>query len=119
MGQDEVVSESVVTGSDRSMRREHTARGHGFDGGLVRQRYGEMFPQQLENQERGVSFIQMEHAGFDAQGSQGAYAADTENHFLANAGGLVTTVQAMCNVAVRRRVLGAVGIEQVNGDAAD
>src|SRR5580692_126077 len=61
----------------------------------------------------------MEHAGLDAQRPQRPYATDTENHFLADAGGLVTAVEPVCDVAIRWGVLGTVGIEQVNGDAAD
>ena len=59
-----------------------------------------MLAQQLENEERGVPFIQVEHAGLDPEGALGAHAADAEDHFLANAGGLVTAIEAVCDVAI-------------------
>src|SRR5579872_546243 len=70
--------------------------------------------QQLQNQERGVTFIQMPDGRGEAEGAQGPRSSDAQNHLLADARGLIATIQAMCDVTIGGRVLGAVGVQQIN-----
>src|SRR6185437_1165149 len=65
-----------------------------------------------------MTFVEVEHRRPNSQRPQSADSGDAENDLLANAGGFIATIQAMCDVAVGRRVLGAVGVEQVYRDAS-
>src|SRR4029077_16188718 len=72
---------------------------------------------QLEDEERRVTLVQVPHRRLDAERTQRAHAADAENHLLANARRVVPAVEAVRDVAVRGRILRAVGVEQVDGRA--
>ncbi len=74
----------------------------------------------FQRQEGGVAFVHVEDGGLEAHGLQGAHAADAEDDFLADAGVDVAAVERIGDVAVlRQHVIGDVGVEQVEGDAAD
>ena len=102
----------------RGVRGEYAACRHRFLRGAERQPAGEMLAQQLEDQERRMSLVQVPHGRLHAQHPQRTHAADAEDHFLAHARRLVTAVEAVGDVAVGGGVLRAVGVEQVYRDAA-
>ena len=66
-----------------------------------------------------MAFVEVENAGGDAHGAQGAEAADAEQQFLADAGAAIAAVEAGGELAVFWGVAGDVGIEQEQGAAAD
>ncbi len=116
---EQIVAEHVVAGGHRCVRREHALRRRGFERGVEIEPARESFAQQLEDQERGMAFIDMPHGGREPQRAQHAHAADAEDHLLADARRLAAAVQAVGDVAVFVRVLRAVGVEQVHRYAPD
>jgi hypothetical protein len=74
---------------------------------------------QLEAGHRGVALVEVHHARLDAEGMQGADAADAEQRVLAEAHAGVPYVQPRGDPAVGEVVLGAVGVEQQQRHAAD
>ena len=117
MLRDELEPEGVVTGGHRRVGREHAGRRHRFQRGIERQAVAEVLAQQLEDQERGVAFVQVPYGRLHAQGAQRAHAADAENHLLAHARGVIAAVEPMGDVAIGRGVVRAVGVEQVHRHA--
>src|SRR6185437_13763619 len=77
----------------------------------------QMLTQQLENQKRRVALVHMPHRRLQPQRSEGAHATDAENHFLPNARRFVAPVQTVGDYAIDRRILGAVGVQQMNVNA--
>ncbi len=66
-----------------------------------------------------MAFVEMEHGRLQAQRTDGAQAADAEDHLLPNTRGLVAAIQAIADVAIGRRVLRTVRIEQIDRHAPD
>ena len=74
----------------------------------------------FQREEGGVAFVHVEDGGLEAHRLQGAHAADAEHDFLADAGIDVAAVEGIGDVAIlRQHVIGNVGVEQVQSDAAD
>ena len=69
--------------------------------------------------ERGVSFVQVIDARVGAHRLQHAHAADAEDDLLLHARLAVAAVEARRQLAIPRRVLLEVGVEQVQLHAAD
>ena len=113
------MAEGVVAGGDRRVRGEHAAGGDRFERRVERQTARQVLAQQLEDQERRVPFVQMPHGRLQAERAQRAHAADAEDHLLADARRFIAAVEAVRDVAIRRRVLRAVGVEQIHRHAAD
>src|SRR6185437_719463 len=78
-----------------------------------------MLTQQLEDEECGVTFVEVPYGGLYAECTQGTDTADAEDHLLPDTGGLVTAVEAMGDVAVAGCVFRRIGIEQVDRHAAN
>ena len=115
---DQLQAEGVVAGRHRSVGGEHAVRRHRFEGGVEGQALRQVLAQQLENQKRRVPFVQVPHGGGHPERAQRAQAADAEDHFLAHPRGLIPAVQAMGDVTIRGDVLGAIGVEQIDRNAA-
>src|SRR5437879_10652354 len=96
------------------MRGEYAVRRHRFKRRVERQPLCQMLAQQLEDEERGVAFVEMPHGGLHSEGAQRARAADAEDHLLADPGGFVSTVQAVRDIPVRGRDLWALRVEDVD-----
>ena len=73
----------------------------------------------LQDDERGVAFVQMPDGRRDAERPERADAADAEDDFLLQARLPVAAVETRREVAILRRVLLEAGVEQVQGDAPD
>ena len=73
----------------------------------------------LQHDEGRVPFVEVEDRRLDAERLQRADAADAEDDFLLHAGFAVAAVQARRQLAVPRRVLLEIGVEQVQLHAAD
>ena len=67
----------------------------------------------------GVAFVQVEDAGFDAERLQRADAADAEDDLLLDARLAIAAVEPRRQLAIPRRVLLEVGVEQVQRHAAE
>ncbi len=115
----QVMGERVVACRDRRMSRKYTIGRNRFERNAERQPFAQPLTQQLQDQKSGVSLVQVPHRRRNTQRTQGACAADAQNDLLPDASGLIAAVEPMRDVAIRRRVRRAVGIEQVNGNAPD
>ncbi len=119
VGHEQLVPEGIVSRRHRRMRRERALTGHSFDRRAIRKAARKMLTQQLENEERRVAFVEMEHRRLQTERAHRAQPADAENHLLPDSGGLVAAVQAIADVAIGRRVLRAIRIEEIDRDAPD
>ena len=57
----QVVAERIVTGSHGRMSSEHAVGGNGLQRRVERQPLRQVLAQQLQNQERGMTLVQMPH----------------------------------------------------------
>ena len=74
----------------------------------------------FQREERGMALIHVEDGGLQTHGFERAHAADAEHDLLADARVVIAAVERIGDVAVLRQdVLGDVGIQQVERDAAD
>ena len=73
----------------------------------------------LQHDEAGVAFVQVEDAGVDAERLQRADAADAEDDLLLDARLAIAAVEARRQLAIPRRVLFEIGVEQVQRHAAE
>ena len=74
---------------------------------------------ELERGERGVALVEVQVPRVDSDRRERAHAADAEQEVLREAHVGVGDVEARGDPAGDRRVLGAVGVEQVERDASD
>src|SRR5688572_9353436 len=65
-----------------------------------------------------MPFVQVPGGGSDAERAQGLDAADAEDDFLLQPANAITAIQTCRQLAVSRRVLIDVGVEQLEHDAA-
>ena len=117
---DEFGAEAVDAGGDGCVRGEEVAGGGGLEGG--REVEAEVFAEAadaFEADEGGVSFVDVEDGGSFADFVERADASDAEDDFLLDACVDVAAVEVFGDVAVVAVVLGHVGVEEVEGDAAD
>ncbi len=117
--EDEIVPESIVARGYGRMRREHAGCGDGLERAFERKSEPQMLTQQLQDQERCVTFVEVPDRGLQTQCAQRAGAAEAEDHLLPYAGGLIATVEAVRDVTIGRSVFRSVGVEQVDGHATD
>ena len=73
----------------------------------------------LQDDEGGMSLVQVIDRGRVAHGLQDAHAADAEDDLLLRACFAIAAVQPRRQIAIPRRVLLEIGVEQVEHDAAD
>ena len=86
---------------------------------LERQPGGDELADALEAEEAGVALVRVEHVGLEAEGAQGAHAADAEHDLLAQAVVLVAAVEAVGDGDAVGGVALDVGVEHVQRDAPD
>ena len=117
---DQLGAEAVVPGGDGSVRREG-AHGRRLAQRLVERQVVFFHPlaDDFEPGEGRVPFVHVDHARLDPHRRQGPHAADPQDDLLADARPLVAAVQPARQVPVFVAVLGDVGIEQVQRNAAD
>ena len=63
-----------------------------------------------------MAFVHVPHRRPQPERAQRTHAADAQDHFLADAHGVVTAIETMGGVAIRDLVLRAVGVEQDHAD---
>ena len=114
---DHVERERVVTRRHGRVGREHGAAPH--FGVRIGKRVAllEQLADALQDDERGVTFVEVPHRGVVAERAQDAHAADAEDDLLLHARFAIAAVQARRELAIPRRVLGQVGVHQVQRDA--
>src|ERR1700733_3073101 len=66
----------------------------------------------FENGEAAVTLVEVQNAGRDAHGPEGAKSADAEQQFLANARATIAAIEARGELAIFGRVAFDVGVEQ-------
>ena len=108
-----------MTGRHRGVRREYDIRGDGFEGGGIGQAALDQAADTFEDQEGGMAFVDVPDRRFQAEGSQGAGAADAEQDFLFDAGSLVAAIEAVGDFAVAFAIGRQPGIEQDEPDVTD
>ncbi len=115
----DVAGEAVDAGRDRRVGGEHelpTDRAHGL---VERFTVGDAAVEQLEDQEPGVSLVEVEHPRGEAEGVERARPADAEHQLLFDAVAAIAAVEPIGDAPVFRRVVGMVGVEQDQLDPAD
>ena len=113
--------EQVDTRRHGGVGGENVAGAGGFQGLVeIELLVAHIEPDLFQGEEGGVAFIHMEHGGLESHGLQSARAADTEDDFLADPGVHVAAVEGIGDVAILGQyVVGDIGVQQVQGDAAD
>src|SRR5258708_16678292 len=77
------------------------------------QSIGDQFAAALQVQKGRMALVEMPGGGGDAQGTQRAYPADTEQDLLRDACLLISTIQTCCQFAVTGVIMWDVGVHQV------
>ena len=116
---DLVERERVVAGRHRCVGGEHRRAAHRGHGLVERGAALDVFANALQRDERRVPFVQVPHRGRDAQRAQRAHAADAEDHLLLDAHLAVAAVEARRELAIPRRVLREIGVEQEQAHAPE
>ena len=116
---DLVERERVVTGRHRCVGGEHRRAAHRGHGLVERGAALDVFADALQRDERRVAFVQVPHRGRDAQRAQRAHAADAEDHLLLDAHLAIAAVEARRELAIPRRVLREIGVEQEQAHAPE
>ncbi len=119
VGLDQVEGERVVTGGDRRVRREHRRAAHFLERRLERVPLFDHVANPLEHDERGMPLVEVPDLRHGAERLEGAHAADAEDDLLLDARLTVAAVEARGQLAVPRRVLFEVGVEQVERHTAE
>ena len=94
----------VVARRHRRVGGEHRGAADLLERGVERGSLFDQIADALEDDEAGVSFVQVEHAGIDAERLQRADAADAEDDLLLDARFAIAAVQPRGQLAVPRRV---------------
>ena len=116
---DQVKRKRIVPGRDRRVRREHRGAAN-FVERLLEARAGlAQIADPLQDDERGVPFVEVIDRGRVAHRLQHADAADAEDDFLLHARLAIAAVETRRQLAIPRRVLLEIGVEQVQHDASD
>jgi len=110
----------VVAGRDRGVGREDGARAGGRERVVQREAAAQrLAARELEAREGGVALVEVHDGRVDVHRAQRAHATDPEHRVLGEAQVALADVQARRDEAVGRGVLGPVGVEQQERDAAD
>ena len=116
---DEVERERVVTGRHRRVRREDGGAPHFLERVVEGRAASREIADALQHDEGGVAFVEMPDRRLDAQALQHPHAADAEDDLLLDARLAIAAVEARRELAIPRRVLFEIGVEQEERDAAD
>ena len=116
---DQVERERVVAGRHRRVRREHRRSPHLLERVVERSALLDQLADALQRDEGGVAFVQVPHRRRDAERAQRAHAADAENDLLLDARLAIAAVEPRRQLAIPRRVLREIGVEQEQADAAE
>ncbi len=119
VGADRFGTEMIVSGRHRGMCGEHGICSDRFESGVKTQPLRNQCARSLEYEERRMPFVDMPRGRVDAQLGQRTHAANAQYDFLLDAGSAVAAVQAVGNVAIIRRILGQVGVKQIERYVAD
>ncbi len=115
----ELATEAVDARRHRRVRGEHAAAPHRLDRRGERHARSNLLADPLEAEEPGVPLVHVEHLRIDAERPQRPNPADAEDDLLAQPVVRVPAVQAVGDLDPVGRVLGEVGVEQVQRDLAD
>ncbi len=116
---DELDAEDVVAGGDRGVRREDAPAPHALARRRQRRSLADLLAQQLEREEGRVALVHVVDRRVDAERAQRAHPADPERQLLHHAGVLIPAVEMAGDPAVALLVVVAIGVEEVERDAAD
>ena len=108
-----------MAGGDRRVRREHRRPPHLLERVVEAPAALAEVADALQDDERGVAFVEVIDRRVDAHRLEHAHAADAEDDLLLDARLAVAAVEARRQLAIPRRVLLEVGVEQVQLHAAD
>jgi hypothetical protein len=109
----------VVARRDGRVRGEDRLRARRLEGILERRARGlRLLVRELERRERGMPLVEVHEAGLDAHRAQRAHAAHAEQDVLRQARVRVADVQPRGDPPGELVVLGPLGVEQVERDAA-
>ena len=109
---DPIRRKHVMPGADGRMRREHRRCGNRLERRLELQSARRVFAQPLEHRERGVALVDVPDGRRETERAQHAHACRRRARPLAAAAAPRRPVQRRGDLAVVRRVLGHVGIEE-------
>ena len=109
---DQREGERVVAGRHRRVRREHRGRADLRERRVEGRALLDVVPDALQRDEGRVALVQVPDGGLDAHGLERPHAAEAEDDLLLEAHVLVAAVQPRRQLAVPRRVLLDVGVEQ-------
>ncbi len=110
---DGLVAEVVVSCGHRRVRGEERVRCDRFERCVEVEALAHQHPDALDDQERGVTFVDVPHGGRDAHRFEDARTADAEHDLLLEADVVVAAVESMRDAAVAVAVLGQIGVEEV------
>jgi hypothetical protein len=109
---DEVERERIVAGGHGRVRREHRRAPHFFQRALERVARFQALTDPLKDDEGGVPLVEMPDHRIDAERAKRTHAADAENDLLLDSRFAVAAVQPRGQLAIPRRVLLEVGVEE-------
>ena len=107
-----------MTCGDRGMGREDRRCPDGREGLIEIESLCDVFVDAVQDNESGMSFVQVPCGRRDAERAEGADAADPEDDFLLQPRFAIAAVETRRQVAILRSVLFEAGVEQVQVDAA-
>ena len=116
---DQVEREGIVAGGHRRVGGEDGRLAHLFERVVEARAVLDELADALQHDERRVPFVEVPDGRLDAHRPQHAHAADAEDDLLLDAGFAVAAVEPGRQLAVPRRVLVEVGVEQVELHVAD
>src|SRR5437660_8075698 len=109
----------IVSGWYRGMRREHGCPASFLERFVEARAALGQVADPLQHDKRRMSLVEVEHRWIRAERLQHADAADAQNDFLLDARFAVAAVEPRRQLAVPRRVLLQIRVEQVQLDATD
>src|SRR6185369_10926079 len=102
----------IVPGGNRRMRCKDACGSNLFGGFLKRLSLLHQFASAFEQHESRMTLVRMKHTRLNSESTQNAYAANSENNFLADAMFLVAAVKARRQFPVTLLVFFDVGVHQ-------
>ena len=115
---DHVEGERVVAGRHRRVRREHGRLANLLERIVEGRALFDEIADPLQHDEAGVPFVQVKDRRIGAERLERADAADAEDDFLLDAGLAIAAVEPRREFAIPRRVLGEIGVQEVQLHAA-
>ena len=111
--------EPVVPGENRCVRSEHALAAYSAYGFLPTFTQVQLFAEQFEGQEGAMPFVHMVYVRFHPEGAQQPDASDAEDDFLLEPCPTPPLVQSSGDIPKLLRIVLDVGVEQVQGCAAN